>query len=82
MLMRDEDAPIFEQTKRWLADDDNAVFHLIVDELHLYRGTAGSEVAYLLRVLLHRLGLSPDDLSALQPRYPKAEPLKPGFLRT
>jgi Lhr-like helicase len=60
MLMRDEDAPIFEQTKRWLAENDNAVFHLIIDELHLYRGTAGSEVAYLLRVLLHRLGLSPD----------------------
>src|SRR5207244_8829843 len=30
-----------------------------VDELHLYRGTAGTEVAYLVRLLLERLGLSP-----------------------
>ena len=24
------------------------MFHLIIDELHLYRGTAGTEVAYLI----------------------------------
>ncbi len=60
MLMRDVDQPVFEQTRRWLAEDDNAVFHLIIDELHLYRGTSGTEVAYLIRLLLHRLGLSPD----------------------
>lgn len=59
MLMREADAPIFERTKQWLSKPDS-VFHLIVDELHLYRGTAGTEVAYLLRLLLERLGLSPD----------------------
>src|SRR5439155_6587201 len=32
----------------------------VVDELHTYRGTPGTEVGYLLRALLHRLGLSPD----------------------
>lgn len=58
MLMRDADAQIFELTRKWL-EQDGSVFHLIVDELHLYRGTAGSEVAYLLRLLLHRLGLEP-----------------------
>ena len=58
MLMRDAGAPIFERTKKWLESPD-AVFHLVVDELHLYRGTAGTEVAYLLRLLLHRLGLEP-----------------------
>ena len=36
------------------------IFHLVVDELHTYRGTAGTEVAYLIRLLLHRLGISPD----------------------
>ncbi len=36
------------------------MFHLVVDELHTYRGTPGTEVAYLLRVLLDRLGLNPD----------------------
>ena len=59
MLMREADAPIFERTKRWL-EKENSIFHLIIDELHLYRGTAGTEVAYLYRLLLDRLGLTPD----------------------
>ena len=60
MLMREADSPIFDQTRQWLEQPSN-VFHLIIDELHLYRGTSGTEVAYLLRLLLHRLGLSPTD---------------------
>lgn len=59
MLMRDADSGIFDRTRQWL-EKEGSVFHLIVDELHLYRGTPGTEVAYLLRLLLHRLGLSPD----------------------
>src|SRR5262249_17225323 len=31
-----------------------------VDELHTYRGTPGTEVGYILRVLYERLGLHPD----------------------
>ena len=60
MLMRADDDPIFEATRNWLAESPANVFHLIIDELHLYRGTAGTEVAYLLRLLLHRLALEPD----------------------
>ena len=59
MMMREEDSKIFEKTKKWLKKDPKNVFHLIVDELHLYRGSSGSEVAYLLRLLLYRLGLTP-----------------------
>lgn len=70
MLMREVDAPIFESTKAWLAATDfpetersevkkKRKFHLIIDELHLYRGSSGSEVAYLIRLLLKRLGLHP-----------------------
>ncbi len=59
MLTRDLEQPIFEKTKKWLEEPDS-IFHLVVDELHSYRGTAGSEVAYLLRVLFNRLGLTPD----------------------
>ena len=45
-------------TKAWLeADRTNHVFHLVVDELHTYRGTPGTEVGYLLRTFLHRIGL-------------------------
>lgn len=53
------DADIFERTKAWLAEDERHVFQLVVDELHLYRESAGTEVAYLVRLLLDRLGLSP-----------------------
>jgi ATP-dependent helicase YprA (DUF1998 family) len=60
ILLRDREQQMLEQTKRWLADDPRNVFHVVVDELHMYRGTAGTEVAYLIRNLLHRLGLSPD----------------------
>ena len=59
MLIRDLEQSIFEKTKQWLEEKDS-VFHLVVDELHSYRGTAGSEVAYLLRTLFDRLGLEPD----------------------
>lgn len=62
------DFDIIEKTREWLASDPwhktrrgepIRIFHLVVDELHLYRGTAGTEVAYLIRLLLHRLGLGP-----------------------
>ena len=59
MLIRELEQPIFEKTREWLTREDS-VFHLVVDELHSYRGTAGSEVAYLLRTLFDRLGLNPD----------------------
>lgn len=55
------DSDIFEVTKRWLeADRENHAFQLIIDELHLHRSSAGTEVAYLVRLLLDRLGISPD----------------------
>jgi Lhr-like helicase len=71
MLMRECDERMLEKTRSWLACEDlpqnerneakcNRIFHLIVDELHLYRGTAGAEVAYLVRLLLNRLGLNPN----------------------
>lgn len=59
MLSRPNEAAIFEQTAEYLSGDE-AAFHLVVDELHSYKGTAGTEVAMLLRRLLHRLGLEPD----------------------
>lgn len=60
MLMRENEEEMFESTKRWLADDPSHVFHLVIDELHTYRGTSGTEVAYLIRILLDRLGLTPE----------------------
>ncbi|MFC3687199.1 DEAD/DEAH box helicase [Aquipuribacter hungaricus] len=60
VMMRGFEAPMFEQTRRYLADDPARTFTLVVDELHLYRGTQGSEVAMIVRSLLRRLGLAPD----------------------
>ena len=57
MLNREVDAPIFEVTREWLKRDD-AYFYIVLDELHLQRGAAGTELAYLLRLLLQRLGLT------------------------
>ena len=60
MLMRAIETSIFDQTRAWIAQSQEHIFHLVVDELHTYRGTPGTEVAYLLRALLDRLGLGPD----------------------
>lgn len=60
ILMRDIEQPMLQATRQWLESDAEAVFTLVVDELHLYRGTSGAEVAMVVRNLLHRLGLPPD----------------------
>lgn len=62
MLMRSIEQDIFEQTRQWLAEPGHPEreFFLIIDELHAYRGTPGTEVSYILRLLLSRLGLTPD----------------------
>lgn len=60
MLMREIESRIFTQTKQWLQTDARNEFFLIVDELHSYRGTPGTEIAYVLRLFLDRIGLSPE----------------------
>ncbi len=60
MLMRSLESNVFESTRKWLEEDPTHIFHLVVDELHTYRGTPGTEVGYLLRAFLNRIGLNPD----------------------
>ena len=60
MLMRANEEPLIEQTKAWLSQSPENHFSLVVDELHSYRGTSGTEVALIIRNLLMRLGLEPD----------------------
>ncbi len=57
MLVREVEQPVFDKTRRWIEADPDAYFFLVLDELHLCRGAAGTEVAYLLRLLIRRLGL-------------------------
>ena len=56
-LVREVEAPIWKKTRDWLEQDSEACFFLVLDEMHLVRGSAGSEVVGLLRSLIARLGL-------------------------
>ena len=58
MLVREVDAPILDKTRRWITGHDDARFHLVLDELHLLRGSAGAEIAGSIRVLFERLSLA------------------------
>lgn len=60
MMLRPIEAPIFDQTAAWLACDTRNKFIVVLDEAHMYRGSGGAEVAYLLRRLHARLGISRD----------------------
>lgn len=51
LLLRPTDAPIFEGLFK------STWSHLVVDEAHVYSGTLGTEIAYLLRRLKARLGV-------------------------
>jgi Lhr-like helicase len=59
MMMRDVEDSLFDLTRDWLHESSEHMFHLVVDELHMYRGTPGTEVAYLLRNVMNRIGLEP-----------------------
>ena len=59
MLVRKFEQCIFEQTKAWLKTSSANKFYLIIDELHSYRGTAGTEISYILKTFLGRIGLTP-----------------------
>lgn len=58
MLLRPIERSIFEQTAQWLACSQENRFIVVLDEAHMYRGSGGAEVAYLLRRLHSRLDVS------------------------
>jgi ATP-dependent helicase YprA (DUF1998 family) len=60
MMLRPIERTIFNETKNWLAEDENNEFILILDEAHMYRGVGGAEVAFLIRRLMSRLGVERD----------------------
>lgn len=57
MLVREHENPIFDQTIKWLAESRDNIFYLVLDELHSYRGTGGTEISYTIKQLINRLGL-------------------------
>ena len=68
MLMRAEEQYMLDQTRKYYQNNPDAVFHLIVDELHLHRGTSGAEVAYLLRMFLDRIDVPPMKNGRINPQ--------------
>lgn len=60
VLMRSTEDAMLDRTRAWLGEDPSNAFTLVVDELHSYRGTQGTEVALIVRKLLRRLGLAAD----------------------
>jgi ATP-dependent helicase YprA (DUF1998 family)/Zn finger protein HypA/HybF involved in hydrogenase expression len=58
MMLRPLEASIFEQTAKWLDASADNVLTVVLDEAHMYRGSGGAEVAYLLRRLQSRLAVS------------------------
>ena len=65
MLMRPIERPIFDSTFRWLEDNPDEKFLIVLDEAHLYRGAAGAEVGLLLRRLRDRLGIPAERLQVI-----------------
>ena len=58
MLLRPIERPMWEATREWLAQSSSHCVTLVLDEAHMYTGARGSEVAYLLRRLYDRLGIT------------------------
>ncbi len=65
MMMRPLERPIFDRTREWLEANPRESFLLVLDEAHLYRGAAGSEVALLIRRLRRRLGIPAERLQVI-----------------
>ncbi len=60
MLMRPIEKSIWVATKKWLDSSKDNKLLFIIDEAHMYRGSAGGEVALLIRRTLHKLGIGRD----------------------
>lgn len=60
MLMRQREANIWDKTKEWLDKSQDNRLLVVLDEAHMYRGSAGGEIALLLERLFYRLEISKD----------------------
>lgn len=60
MLMRQIESSIWENTRKWLEEDENNKLLIVLDEAHMYRGSSGGEIALLIDRLISRLGIGLD----------------------
>ncbi len=64
-LLRPLERPIWSQAARFFAQHPEERLVLVLDEAHLYRGAAGTEVAMLIRRLRERLELPAERLQVI-----------------
>jgi len=57
MLMRPIEESIWSETKKWLELSEDNKLLFIIDEAHMYRGSAGGEVALLIRRFMNKIGI-------------------------
>lgn len=60
MLTREREKKLLDETRLWLQENENNIFYLVLDELHSYRGTGGTEISYIVKAFIRRIGLTPD----------------------
>lgn len=60
MLNRPFEKSIWSETKKWLNLSFENKLLFIIDEAHMYKGSSGGEVAFLIRRLLNKLDISRD----------------------
>ena len=48
MLLRPIESKIWADTQNWLNADSNNKLLFVIDEAHMYRGSAGGEVSFLI----------------------------------
>ena len=60
MLNRPFEKSIWSETKKWLNISAENKLLFIIDEAHMYKGSSGGEVAFLIRRLLNKLDISRD----------------------
>ncbi len=60
MLMRQRESNIWDSTKEWLHEASDNKLLIVLDEAHMYRGSAGGEIALLLERLFSRLNIGLD----------------------
>ena len=60
MLMRQKESRIWDDTKIWLKESEENRLLVVLDEAHMYRGSSGGEIAYLLDRLFSRLEINLD----------------------
>ena len=55
------ESKIWDSTKEWLHESEDNRLLIVLDEAHMYRGSAGGEIALLLDRLFDRLEITADD---------------------